>query len=43
MKTNLADNEAVTDDDAGAAYIENFAMRVFNMADNEDRHEQATR
>lgn len=43
MKANLADNEAVTDDDAGAAYIENFALRVFNMADNEDRNEQATR
>lgn len=43
MKGSLADNDAVTDDEAGAAYIENFALRVFNMADNEDRKEQATR
>ncbi|KAF8588497.1 DUF605-domain-containing protein [Ramaria rubella] len=43
MKVNLGDNEAVSDDEVGAAYIENFALRVFNMADNEDRREQATR
>ena len=43
MKASLANNDAVADDDAGAAYIENFALRVFTMADNEDRREQATR
>jgi vacuolar protein sorting-associated protein VTA1 len=42
MKASLSDNDAVADD-AGAAYIENFALRVFNMADNEDRKEKATR
>lgn len=37
MKVVLASNEAVTNDAAGAAYMENFALRVFLGADNEDR------
>ncbi|EJT52086.1 late endosome to vacuole transport-related protein [Trichosporon asahii var. asahii CBS 2479] len=37
MKAALADNEAVTSAAAGAAYVENFALRVFMNADNMDR------
>lgn len=37
MKTILADEDAVTTEAAGAAYIENFALKVFMGADNEDR------
>ncbi|ORX58296.1 DUF605-domain-containing protein [Hesseltinella vesiculosa] len=37
-KKALGDNiEAVTNDDVGYAYIENFALKVFINADNEDR------
>lgn len=37
MKAVLATNEAVTNEAAGAAYIENFALKVFMSADNDDR------
>ena len=37
MKAVLGSNEAVTNEAAGAAYIENFALKVFMGADNEDR------
>ncbi|CAD6571871.1 MAG: hypothetical protein TREMPRED_000412 [Tremellales sp. Tagirdzhanova-0007] len=37
MKAVLASNEAVTNEAAGAAYIENFALKVFMSADNDDR------
>lgn len=42
-KARLADNEAVTEEIAGAAYIENFAVKVFTQADNADRAGKATR
>lgn len=38
MKVILKDNDAVTSDAAGAAYIENFALKVFMSADNDDRN-----
>ena len=34
----LSQNESVTNDIVGSAYIENFALKVFNNADNEDRN-----
>jgi vacuolar protein sorting-associated protein VTA1 len=37
MKAILASNEAVTNEAAGAAYVENFALKVFMSADNDDR------
>ena len=37
MKAVLADNEAVANEAAGAAHVENFALKVFMNADNEDR------
>jgi vacuolar protein sorting-associated protein VTA1 len=37
MKDILGNNEAVTSEAAGAAYVENFALKVFMSADNDDR------
>ncbi|WVQ81239.1 hypothetical protein IAT38_003361 [Cryptococcus sp. DSM 104549] len=37
MKAALANNEAITSEAAGAAYVENFALKVFMSADNDDR------
>ena len=37
MKAILAVDEAVTNEAAGAAYVENFALKVFMSADNDDR------
>ncbi|RHZ84818.1 hypothetical protein Glove_74g185 [Diversispora epigaea] len=42
-KKNIGDNEAVTNDIAGEAYVENFALKVFLNADNEDRAGKASR
>ncbi|GAA6041871.1 hypothetical protein JCM8097_004519 [Rhodosporidiobolus ruineniae] len=36
-------NEAFTDDAAAAAYVENFGLRLFSQADNEDRQGKASR
>jgi len=37
MKAILGANEAVTSEAAGSAFVENFALKVFLSADNEDR------
>jgi vacuolar protein sorting-associated protein VTA1 len=37
MKAVLAEQEAVTNEAAGAGYVENFALKVFMSADNDDR------
>ncbi|WWC73106.1 uncharacterized protein I206_107071 [Kwoniella pini CBS 10737] len=37
MKVILANNEAITSEAAGAALVENFALKVFLSADNDDR------
>ncbi|KAF8321387.1 Vta1 like-domain-containing protein [Cantharellus anzutake] len=42
-KKELNSNDAVASDEAGSAYIENFAIRVFNNADNEDRKGKSSR
>ncbi|BGP39094.1 hypothetical protein JCM10450v2_003046 [Rhodotorula kratochvilovae] len=36
-------NEAFTDDVAASAYVENFGLKLFSQADNEDRKGKATR
>ncbi|GAA6046436.1 hypothetical protein JCM3770_004923 [Rhodotorula araucariae] len=36
-------NEAFTDDVAAAAYVENFGLKLFSQADNEDRRGKASR
>ena len=38
MKALLDTQEAVITEAAGAAYIENFALKVFMSADNDDRN-----
>lgn len=43
LKAKLADNDAVTNDAASSAYVDNFALKVFVGADNEDRAGKATR
>ncbi|SAM80467.1 uncharacterized protein UBRO_02439 [Ustilago bromivora] len=43
LKAKLTDNDAVTNDAASSAYVENFALKVFVGADNEDRSGKATR
>ncbi|KPV77422.1 uncharacterized protein RHOBADRAFT_51277 [Rhodotorula graminis WP1] len=42
-KAANASNEAFTDDLAASAYIENFGLKLFSQADNEDRKSKATR
>jgi vacuolar protein sorting-associated protein VTA1 len=37
MKALLGGNEAVTNEAAGSAYVENFALKIFMGADNDDR------
>ncbi|KAK2461541.1 hypothetical protein APHAL10511_006004 [Amanita phalloides] len=43
MKKDLASSDAIDNEAAGCAYVENFALRVFSLADNEDREGKATR
>lgn len=43
MKKELGHTDAVDNESVGAAYVENFAMKVFTSADNEDRKGEATR
>lgn len=37
MKVIMGNSEAIHSEAAGAAYIENFALKVFMSADNDDR------
>lgn len=43
MKSEVGANDAIDMEAASAAYVENFALRVFTSADNEDRAGKATR
>lgn len=43
MKKEIGQNDTLDNDDAAAAYIENFALKVFVMADTTDRAGKATR
>ena len=42
-KDAMGNNDAVTDDTASYAYLENFALNVFNAADKDDRDGKASR
>ncbi|KND01035.1 uncharacterized protein SPPG_04128 [Spizellomyces punctatus DAOM BR117] len=42
-RKNISGNEAVTNDVVGYAHIENFALRIFTNADNEDRQGRASK
>lgn len=37
LKKDLASHEAITNELVGYAYVENFALKIFNKADDEDR------
>jgi vacuolar protein sorting-associated protein VTA1 len=39
----MGPNEAITDDLVGYAHIENFGLKVFENADNEDRAGRASK
>ncbi|KAL5534299.1 hypothetical protein ACEPAG_761 [Sanghuangporus baumii] len=43
MKKELEGNDAIEHEAAGAAYVENFALKVFALADNEDRRGELSR
>ena len=43
MKKDIGANDALDVEVAGVAYVENFALKVFAAADNEDRKGEATR
>lgn len=43
LKKEIGPNDAIDDESASSAYVENFAIRVFAGADNEDRRGNATR
>ena len=37
MKKQVGDNEAITQEIVGSAHVENYALKMFLYADNEDR------
>ena len=43
VKKEIGPNDAIDDENASSAYVESFALKVFNVADTEDRRGQATR
>lgn len=43
MKNSLAGNDIMDIESASAAYVEEFALKVFESADNDDMTGQATR
>lgn len=43
MKSAMGPNDAIHIESASSAYVENFALKVFANADNEDRSSHATR
>jgi vacuolar protein sorting-associated protein VTA1 len=43
MKADIGPNDAVDIESVSSAYVEQFAFRVFENADNEDRTGNATR
>ncbi|KAI9359469.1 Vta1 like-domain-containing protein [Pilaira anomala] len=43
QKKSIGENEAITDDLVGYAHVENFALKVFLNADNEDRSGKASK
>ena len=43
MKSNIGPSDAIDIEAASSAYVENFALKIFSMADNEDRSGHAKR
>jgi len=42
MKKEIGSSDAIENETASCAYVENFALRIFSIADNEDRKGSAT-
>ena len=43
LRSSVGSSDAITVESAASAYVENFALRVFSSADNEDRQGVPTR
>ena len=43
MKTSIGPHDAIDIESVSSAYVENFALKVFANADNEDRNGRATK
>lgn len=43
MKREIGPNDAIDEESVSSAFVENFALKVFSSADNEDRRGEATR
>ena len=43
MKAEASPSDAIEQEAASSAYVENFALKVFAMADNEDRRGEGSR
>lgn len=43
MKKEIGPNDLIDNDVAAAAHVENFALKIFEMTDSEDRAGKATR
>lgn len=43
MKADYAENDAITDDVAGHAYVEQFALETFQRAENAMKANRVTR
>lgn len=43
MKEEVGPSDAIQVEAVSSAYVENFALKIFGMADNEDRKGEATR
>jgi vacuolar protein sorting-associated protein VTA1 len=43
LKQELGHSDLLTNDTAAYAYLENFALKVFLIADNEDRADKASK
>ncbi|KIK70690.1 hypothetical protein GYMLUDRAFT_32731 [Collybiopsis luxurians FD-317 M1] len=43
MKQDIGSNDAIDMEAASAAYVENFALKIFGVADDEDRRGESTR
>ena len=42
QRKEIGDNEAISNDLVGGAHIENFALKIFSKADDEDRAGQGS-
>jgi hypothetical protein len=43
LKVQIGPNDTIDSEPASAAFVENFALKIFRIADDEDREGHATR